>query len=1287
MIVAGRQQRSRQGLAGIAATLTVAAVVLLGEANPAFAKQSGDEFLIVDCLLPGQVRKLGSRLTFLAPRRAIRTSQTNCEIRGGEYASYDRSSYATALKIWLPQAEKGDPKAQTYIGEMAEKGLGQVADYGIAAVWYRRAAEQGYSPAQINLGQLYEKGLGVAKDPKTAFMWYRRASGLDGDSFENVRFGDAREEVKELQTALDKKTDEVDALTREVSTLNLQLTDATTKRRQVHGRITEESAKLERERAELEKKRQSLNTERVRLLSVRASAGTSPFNAPFVALKNANIRLGPSTSTRIVDGVKRGETVNVVGKLDDIDWYIVIAPNGEPGYIFGRLIEQRSAATPPRQAQRPQADTAEIAALEKEKAQLSARSAEIAERAKALELERQAFGKERQESEDSIAKRQEGLERSLAEAKTELERKRQEIAERESATAALKTELEGRRRALTEEISAERKRIRRELADERTAFEQESKQLAEMRASLKAYQKDLNTEKHRVESEASKQLSQKEQKLAVEKDQLLHQARELTEKEAALVEKQRDLEAERAAADEAVQRFLAAKNGELTVEADLLSKQSSVLRERETELRRQEEDLNRRRSVAEQSVQVELEKQSLTLVRQREDLMKKASELTKREALLAERQHELEEKRRLASAKTQAVRLESEKIVAKDKEKLRQQAAELSDREAAVQLKREALMAQQKAAKQEMQGEFAAHNQKLDERRAALGKRTYELAVREAAMDRKRKEMETENLKAQQTLALELELRVEGLVDKKAELRREAEQISLQEAALEEKRAAWEREEQESRRRMTAEWDEHSRRMAHERSRLDPKIAELANRETTLELKEQQTKAKKRAADREIAAELKKLGDGIARRNRELEKLEARYEKRRNDLKYLGGELTQMDAMIEQRRYQIVSLEQRSGGSGSAAANDAPVIKIIEPALHQFRGNAVVVTNSDSEYRTIVGKITALNGLYELFVNGTNIPVDAGSMFQTKVKMTGAKTPVQVVALDKAGQRQEVSFVLQRNSDVPSQADPQSNDATGIAPDAVNNLKFGKFYALIIGNRMYRSMPVLRTPENDATELAALLQRKYGFKTKLLLNATRYQILSELNEIRAQLTETDNFLLYFAGHGILDETNNRGHWLPVDAEADSSANWISNVSVTDIVNTMSARKVLVIADSCYSGTLTRSVLARLDAGKSKEARISWLSLMVEKRSRMAMTSGGVAPVLDGGGGRNSIFAKALIDVLRENKSVIDGRTLHQKVAQSVTYAAKEASVEQVPQYTPIKFSGHEAGDYFFVPIK
>ena len=95
--------------------------------------RSGDELLVVDCLLPGQIRKLGRSLVYLTPQRPIKTSAQDCEIRGGDYVAYDRSDYATALKVWLTPAKEGDTAAQTYVGEIYQKGLGVPPDYTLAA--------------------------------------------------------------------------------------------------------------------------------------------------------------------------------------------------------------------------------------------------------------------------------------------------------------------------------------------------------------------------------------------------------------------------------------------------------------------------------------------------------------------------------------------------------------------------------------------------------------------------------------------------------------------------------------------------------------------------------------------------------------------------------------------------------------------------------------------------------------------------------------------------------------------------------------------------------------------------------------------------------------------------------------------------------------------------------------------------------------------------------------------------------------------------------------------------
>lgn len=182
---------------------------------------TSEDFLVVDCLLPGRTRRLGRRSTYLTPRRPIRTTALDCQIRGGEYTEFDRSNYATALKVWLDEAKSGNAEAQYYVGQIYEKGLGLEPDYAVAAHWYAQAAEQGYSAAQLSLGYLYETGLGVSQDPAVALEWYRKASGLPEELI--VLEGTEYQELLDLQDQLEDKIQEIDRLQSELSQLKQEL--------------------------------------------------------------------------------------------------------------------------------------------------------------------------------------------------------------------------------------------------------------------------------------------------------------------------------------------------------------------------------------------------------------------------------------------------------------------------------------------------------------------------------------------------------------------------------------------------------------------------------------------------------------------------------------------------------------------------------------------------------------------------------------------------------------------------------------------------------------------------------------------------------------------------------------------------------------------------------------------------------------------------------------------------------------------------------------------------------
>jgi hypothetical protein len=250
----------------------------------------------------------------------------------------------------------------------------------------------------------------------------------------------------------------------------------------------------------------------------------------------------------------------------------------------------------------------------------------------------------------------------------------------------------------------------------------------------------------------------------------------------------------------------------------------------------------------------------------------------------------------------------------------------------------------------------------------------------------------------------------------------------------------------------------------------------------------------------------------------------------------------------------------------------------------------------------------------------------------------------------------------------------------------VSSLNFGQYHALVIGNSKYKELPKLTTTIADANSVADVLSQKYGFEVTKLIDADRYSILSALNKYRESLTQDDNLLIYYAGHGELDTVNQRGYWLPVDAERSSNANWISATAITDILNVMSARHVLVVSDSCYAGIMTRSVLSDLQPGQNLDAQAAWVAAIVRKRSRTVLTSGGVAPVIDGGGGNHSVFARAFLEALNGNHDVLAAQKLYADVSRRVSLVTSSLRVDQVPVYAPLPHAGHELGEFLFVPL-
>lgn len=257
-------------------------------------------------------------------------------------------------------------------------------------------------------------------------------------------------------------------------------------------------------------------------------------------------------------------------------------------------------------------------------------------------------------------------------------------------------------------------------------------------------------------------------------------------------------------------------------------------------------------------------------------------------------------------------------------------------------------------------------------------------------------------------------------------------------------------------------------------------------------------------------------------------------------------------------------------------------------------------------------------------------------------------------------------FVIQKETEIPAYVYRQ--------------IDFGSYHALIIGNNNYNILRKLKCAASDAEAVAKLLVEKYKFEVNLKLDATRAEIIESLDILRKTLGPHDNLLIYYAGHGYLDEDEDNGYWLPVDAEYEISSNWISISHIISKIRAMKAKHVLVVADSCFSGKWSRNLSRTILLNPSSTSAGAYYKRLAAKKARKVLSSGGLEEVLDGAGnGNHSVFAAAFIDALRRNEQVIDGSELYKSILPKVTSLA-----DQTPEYYYIPKTGHDGGEFLFV---
>lgn len=270
------------------------------------------------------------------------------------------------------------------------------------------------------------------------------------------------------------------------------------------------------------------------------------------------------------------------------------------------------------------------------------------------------------------------------------------------------------------------------------------------------------------------------------------------------------------------------------------------------------------------------------------------------------------------------------------------------------------------------------------------------------------------------------------------------------------------------------------------------------------------------------------------------------------------------------------------------------------------------------------------------------------------------------------------SSVLINNKSIPVVTKPDPPAAQPVKAEKSESVPElliggGKYYALVIGISNYADPRInqLDRPIKDAELFYNTITTRYIFEkenVKLLSNATIAEIINALDYYAKLISPIDNFLIFYAGHGIWDTEAEIGFWLPSDATQNSKLAWFRNSTLRDYLREIKSKHTLLISDACFAGSIFKSRGAFIDANVA-------INTLYELPSRKAMTSGTFTEVPD-----QSVFLKYMIDRLQNNfDKYLSSEQLFGKFRMAVINNSKV-----VPQYGVIQDVGDEGGDFIFI---
>lgn len=331
-----------------------------------------------------------------------------------------------------------------------------------------------------------------------------------------------------------------------------------------------------------------------------------------------------------------------------------------------------------------------------------------------------------------------------------------------------------------------------------------------------------------------------------------------------------------------------------------------------------------------------------------------------------------------------------------------------------------------------------------------------------------------------------------------------------------------------------------------------------------------------------------------------------------------------------------------------------PTIRIIAPVNPEGG-----IYHVEDDFIDVIGEVRDQGKIAFVAVNNNPKLVNETGVFVSTIKLKEGMNEVTIHSMDKEYNRTEKILKIDYQRPVFSLADRINQES--------------RYYGLLIGIDEYDDPDLedLANPVADAVNFSRTLINYYNFSTENVMvvkNPSRKEIILALDEMKEKVTDKDNLLIFYAGHGYFDQDAETGYWFPSDASLSTTADWFANSTLVNYIRAIKSKHTLLITDACFAGSIFASRSVRLPEEIIYDR-------IYEGISRKAMTSGNMTEVSD-----ESAFIRYLLKQLEQNdKPYISSEELYSNIKQAVI-----TNSEALPRFGEIRGVGNEGGDFIFV---